>query len=329
VRELTTVADDFAVVFDGATEHRYDDLTPDTDYDFDGVTFRTLPRPGELLCRFATVNDVHFGETVCGVMEGFPSEGALRAAEGDDPYPDVMNRGAIAGISAVEPVAVLVKGDLTADGTEEQYAQFLKAYEPAFGDVLHHIRGNHEAYLGQTFAPDQRFTVDVPGARLAVIDTTIPRSETGTIGDEQLAWLDDLAGATDRLLVFGHHHVNDVDAPRKARWFGLDYDDSNRLVDLVARRPSIKGYFAGHTHRNRVRRFARTGATPFAEIACVKDFPGSWAEYRVFDGGFLQIHHRINTPDALAWSERCRSLFGGVYPDYAMGSLDERCFRFG
>ena len=25
---------------------------------------RTLPRPGgELLCRFATVNDVHFGET--------------------------------------------------------------------------------------------------------------------------------------------------------------------------------------------------------------------------------------------------------------------------
>ena len=35
---------------------------------------RTLPRPGgELLCRFATVNDVHFGETQCGIIEGLES----------------------------------------------------------------------------------------------------------------------------------------------------------------------------------------------------------------------------------------------------------------
>ena len=32
---------------------------------------RTLPRPrGELLCRFATVNDVHFGETSAASLEG-------------------------------------------------------------------------------------------------------------------------------------------------------------------------------------------------------------------------------------------------------------------
>ena len=30
---------------------------------------------GELLCRFATVNDVHFGEVECGILDGF--EGLL------------------------------------------------------------------------------------------------------------------------------------------------------------------------------------------------------------------------------------------------------------
>ena len=49
----------------------YDGLEPDTDYEIDGFAFRTLPRPpGERLATFATVNDVHFGEIECGIIEG-------------------------------------------------------------------------------------------------------------------------------------------------------------------------------------------------------------------------------------------------------------------
>ena len=29
------------------------------------------------------------------------------------------------------------------------------------------------------------------------------------------------------------------------------------------------------------------------EVACVKDYPGAWAEYRVYDGGYTQIVRRI------------------------------------
>ena len=68
---------------------------------------------------------------------------------------------------------------------------------------------------------------------------------------------------------------------------------------------------------------------PSIEIGCVKDFPGVWAEYRVFDGGIQQIVHRISTPEALAWSEQCRVLyrdFGMDYQAYAMGPLNQRCF---
>jgi hypothetical protein len=58
----------------------------------------------------------------------------------------------------------------------------------------------------------------------------------------------------------------------------------------------------------------------------VKDYPGTWAEYRVFDGGVLQVHRRISTPEALAWTEQTRQMFAGVYAEYAFGALDERCF---
>ena len=61
-------------------------------------------------------------------------------------------------------------------------------------------------------------------------------------------------------------------------------------------------------------------------MACVKDFPGSWAEYRIYDGLVLQIHRRISTPDALEWSERTRGMFAGTYPRYAFGRLSDRCF---
>jgi hypothetical protein len=97
---------------------------------------------------------------------------------------------------------------------------------------------------------------------------------------------------------------------------------------VVARRPRIVGYFAGHTHRNRVRRFAATGDVPWVEVACVKDFPGAWAEYRVHEGGILQVFRRISAPEALAWSEKTRDLYGGLYGVYAFGELSDRCFAF-
>jgi Icc protein len=280
------------------------------------------------LCRFATVNDVHFGETECGVMEGFELGPVFAAEEGDEPYPEMMNRGAIAEMRSIDPAVVLVKGDLTDRGVKEEYDAFLSAYGSAFGDRLHHIRGNHDAYEGESFAANAPFIIDLPGVRLAAIDTVIPRHHTGQVTADQIEWLDTIAADSDRpVLVFGHHHVWSPESrSREAGYFGINPDDSDRLVDVVARRPSIRGYFAGHTHRNRVRRFAITGDVPWVEVACVKDFPGTWAEYRVFEGGVMQIHRRVSSPEALAWTEKTRGMFGGVYPDYAFGKLEDRCF---
>ncbi len=331
--EVTTVADDFAVVFQGSTWKQYDGLDPDTHYDFDGVEFRTLPRPpGERLSTVATVNDVHFGETVCGLESSAPEVGpTFTSGPGEPPYPEMMNAAAVAEIVALDPDAVVVKGDLTADGLDEEYEAFLRCYGQAFGDRLHHIRGNHDAYRGQTYAPEGPFAVELPGVVLAVLDTTTPFATNGSVDADQLEWLDEVAVDADRpVCVFGHHHPWAPGSRNRAdTYFGIVPDDSEALVAVAARRPNIAGYFAGHTHRNRVRRFEATGSMPWAEIACVKDFPGAWAEYRIFEGGILQVFHRIRRADAVDWTERTRGMFSGLYGTYAFGHLQDRCFSLG
>jgi len=326
--ELTTVADDEAVVHEGLEVRRYDGLTPDTPYEIEGFALRTLPRLGERLATVATVNDVHFGEVVAGLMEGHEGGPVFSVPPGSEPYPELMNRGAISEITALDPDLVVVKGDLTSEGTEEEYAAFLRAYGTAFGERLLHVRGNHDAYRHQTFAPSGPQRRDVPGLTVALLDTTIPGMASGGVDAEQLEWLDALAAEADRpVLVLGHHHVwSPTAAERPATYFGIHPDDSERLIEVVARRPAILGYAAGHTHRNRVRFIPATGARPWIEVACVKDYPGTWAEYRVFEGGVLQVHRRISTPEALAWTERTRAMFGGLYDEYAFGELSDRCF---
>jgi Icc protein len=328
VAELTTVADDVAIVHRGVGVRVYADLTPDTDYDYDGVAFRTLPRPGERLATFATVNDVHFGEIECGVLGGLDAP-VFRVSEDEEPYPITMNRAAVREIEAIDPVVVIAKGDLTSEGTDEQYAQFVEMYGGAFGARLHHIRGNHDAYHGGDSAPSAPLDIELPGLRVALIDTTDPGRAGGTVTAAQLEWLDDVAARSDRpVLVLGHHHIWQAAHDPDVDWFfGIAPRAAEQLTALVARRPSIVGYSAGHTHRNRVVHLPETGSLPWGEVACVKDFPGSWAEYRVFEGGVLQVHHRISSPEALAWSERTRDIYQPFdYVDYAFGKLTDRCF---
>lgn len=328
VVDLTTVADDEVVFHEGVDVRRYDGLEPDTVYELEGREVRTLPRFGERLATVCTVNDVHFGEVECGILDGFEGGPIYRAEPGDEPYPTLMNRCAITDVAAAEPDAVVVKGDLTTHGTRDEYQQFLDLYQPAFGDRLHHVRGNHDSYYGEDFAAEAPFTVELPGVTLAVVDTALPRMASGSVSADTLAWLDQLGADADRpVLVFGHHHAWNPDSSvRPDGYFGLSPDSSEQLIDVFARRPRLAGYFAGHTHRNRVRHFTATGPTPWVEVAAVKDFPGAWAEYRIYEAGIVQIFRRISAPEALAWSEKTRDMYGGLYESYAFGDLADRCF---
>jgi Icc protein len=185
---------------------------------------------------------------------------------------------------------------------------------------------------------------------LGAADTAAPFAAVIVKGDltsvgapEEFAAFEDCYGAPfgARLhAVRGNHDcLAGQDEYAGDEWIGLDgvavamldtavpgFDHGSVDDDQFVRRPAIVAYTAGHTHRHRVQRAG--GWVPSIEVGCVKDFPGSWAEYQVYDGGILQIVHRISAPEALAWSEQCRVLyadFGVDYAAYALGRLDDRC----
>ena len=351
--DVTTVDDSSAVVHvapesdEPVVVQRIDGLEPDSDVVIGvpdptdsqvvhEVSFRTLPRPsGDLRCVVTTVNDVHFGELGAGQLDDLEIGPIRRSAPGAEPYPEVMNRAAVEEMVAIDPAAVIVKGDLSLDGAPEEWAAFEDCYRPPFGDRLHVVRGNHDSYRHQdAYAGDQR--IDLPGVTIALLDTAIPGSTTGNVTTEQADWLDALAGdATNPVFVMGHHQqwIAGVSAdPREAKrsddYFGLHPDASDRLDEVCSRHRSIVAYAAGHTHRHRVRSMTVSGV-PSIEVGCTKDFPGTWAEYRVYAGGIMQVVHRMSTPEALAWSEPCRGLYADFdidYGSYALGDLADRCF---
>jgi Icc protein len=334
--EITTVGPDHFAHITG--------LEPGAEYELevDGAphddwlprTFTTLERPpGQLRATIATANDVHFGEIECGRVGDLLQDEIgpiFRSEPGEPPYPEMMNRSVIAEIQTLDPDAVVVKGDLTSVGSEPEFQAFLDAYGQ-LGPRMHWVRGNHDAMtdptLGAGMAP---YTVELEGVTLAVLDTVIPGIDRGQLSADQIEWLDELAASTPQpILVFGHHHIWNLEAEHPGvEYFGVNPADSIAFADVVGRRENIAGYFAGHTHRNRVRQFAGARHVPFCEVACTKDYPGAWAEYRVYEGGYTQAVHRVAAPEAMAWSEKTRHMYAGLYRAYAIGPLEHRCFTY-
>lgn len=342
-REVATTVGEDAVVTTGPFHvARFTGLEPSSEYrlEVDGAessellphVVKTLPLPsGRLLARVATANDVHFGEVECGRIEAFGPDQpgpVFAASQGAPPYPELMNASAVDEIGSLGADVVLVKGDLTTHGTEEELEAFFAAWL-RLGERLRYVRGNHDAAISDELARTPTpYAVELPGVTLAVLDTVIFKGASGRVTAEQLQWLDELAaGSTAPILVFGHHHVWSPRSKRRERgYFGINPDDSEALIRIVGAREAIAGYFAGHTHRNRVRRFEEARGVPFVEVACVKDYPGSWAEYRIHEAGYTQVHRRIADAGCLAWTEETRGMFAGSYRDYALGDLASRCF---
>ncbi len=320
-------------IIEPARVMRHSGLTPDTTYNFDGVTLRTLARPeGELLVTLATVTDLHFGETVTGILGSVNTSPRFHRGEGALSHPVLMNSMAVKSIADHETRIgrefdfIVAKGDLTNRGSREEFDQFTGHYVSRFGSRLGYIRGNHDAKAASVVPGISVDSLELPGVTLCLVDTTITDVDSGQVSPRQVSQIQEVVRDRDHLVfIFGHHHPFSPDSTRvDPNYFGLDPDSSRRLVDLIQDNRNVVGYFCGHTHRNRVRYFSATGPVPYVETACVKDFPGSWTEYRIFEGGTLQISRRIGDPEALAWSEANRMIYAGLYPGYALGQPTDR-----
>jgi Icc protein len=326
--------------------------TPAPDRFFSGVV-ETMPDPrARQVASFATLNDLHFGEPRFGgtlLADGgygdeAPGYPAVRETDDDVPYWLAMNEDAVADVNAAGVDAVVVKGDIADQGRPEQFAVAARTFA-GFRAPLHAFLGNHDHYAvldGQVVdggallgRPVGSRTLDLGGFRCVILDTIEPGEHHGVVPDERHRWLEEQlaetrARGTPTLLFMHHQPVPPELADRFPNTIGIVPEHSLRLFDLIGRHAQVKAVLIGHTHRNRVHRHPASGAVPFVEVSCVKDYPGTWAHYRLFeDGSLRQEVRRISSRRALAHSTRCRDFFAGGYRAFALGRLAERSFVIG
>ena len=203
----------------------------------------------------AQISDIHirdhlgmFGELV---DTSKTLEKAIKLLNALDPQPDV----------------VLATGDLTDDGTKEQYSQFLEIIAPLNAPLLP-LPGNHDDYSEFINAfssnlPDEipknhcSYVIDNFPVRLIALDTSLPGQHDALFSDDHELWLSQvLAQEKDKpTLIFTHFPPFET---------GINFMDisglksADRLEKIIRNNPQVKLVVAGHVHRPIQTSFAST-----------------------------------------------------------------------
>lgn len=194
---------------------------------------------------------------------------------------------------------ILVTGDCAAKaGTDAEYSTFTEVLKSATVPVWL-APGNHDdspkmQRLFNLPAVNGRcdYTVDLPGARLVVLDSTRVGREDGALDPAQLDWLAARLDATPSIIAMHHPCI-----PLGGRVFAtirLDDDSISGLrgtvTTAVARGARIHAIVSGHAHM-----------TCFAEFAGVKAIvaPSSAYEFGIVDGAFS---YQLGEPQYMEYS---------------------------
>ena len=288
---------------------------------------RTLPGPpGDETFRFATMNDLHFGERCFGFFR-------TMCDESPELYPVRCARAALAEALAWGAELVVLKGDLTNRARAREWELVAEVFGDAGVPVLA-VRGNHDMVrrgvsgAGQLHRAgvqmaEEPTAHDVPGLRIVLAQSAVAGRGDGHVDARQRAQLAELAaGASGGCLVAIHHQPQ----PLRVRTYhppGIPGPEGRALLDALGEANPATVLATGHTHRHRRR---TRGPVVVSELGSTKDYPGTWAGYAVHEGGIRQVVRRVAAPDAIAWTEYTRRAVGGVWGLWSPGSLADRCW---
>ncbi len=320
-----------AVVLDGLEPGRRYDVT--VDGRITGRVRTLLPPPGEELCRFATVSDLHVGERGFGLWPRVREDAMATEAEA---YPARCGRAALSEAAAWGAQLTVAKGDLTWSGRPLQW-ETVGAVLATSPVPVHATLGNHDvvprgvdgrevlARYGVHIARSRPEMVDLPGLRLVIGHSADKDHRFGVIDAAQRVELVELVGsAPGPTFLTMHHYVNAL--PVRSRYpRGIDRTDGELLLRAIAAANPATFLSFGHTHRNRRRRHHGLPAT---EVGSTKDHPGVWAGYVVHEGGIRQVVRRIAEPSCIDWTERTAAVLGGAWGRWTPGRLSWRCFSW-
>lgn len=333
-------------------------LTPGTTYDCvisgsGGATstrsFTTLtPPPGRELARFATISDLHLGDSAFGrfrtITENPPQV---------DPFPIRATRAALRELTEWGADLLVVKGDVTSSGRIRQWEQFAELIRD-LAIRVEVIPGNHDAGASRPAKPSARSEratnrygqqitvgeafdrfalgdaapvrhVDLEGLRLVLTETdrTVADRPRGGHIAERIDPISELVASADRpVMLVGHHQPMPLPVPYYLPR-GIPMRQSRELLRRIVKINPALFVSVAHTHRHR--RWTMEHV-PVAEVGSVKDYPGTWAGYVVHEGGIRQVVHRIASPDVLTWTDRTADAALGLWGRWSPGSIDDRCF---
>jgi 3',5'-cyclic-AMP phosphodiesterase len=294
------------------------------------VEVRTLePPPGPLLCRIATVSDLHLGSYHWGATKLM-----LDRSGHPVPFPLRCARAALTEASAWGAELMVVKGDAAHHQRADQFAlvgALLDEY-PELPMLL--LPGNHEvdevsdhplpAKVGARGVPYvvDAACVDLAGIRVVVGRTTISGRGRGSIEGTSAAIAELVSEAGGPYLLGLHHQLQPHRFPVHYP-LGVPGPQSARLLDRLVHLNPAGFVTSGHTHRNRARRH---GPLAITEVAATRDWPGVWAGYAVHEGGIRQVVRRVAHPEAMTWLEYSHRALLGRWESWAQGPLAQRCF---
>ena len=289
------------------------------------TTASTLAAPaGTVLSRIATISDLHIGETRFGRLPRVDSGRDVAHA-----HPMFCTRAAVAELLAWGAELLIVKGDIAHYNRPAEYelAASLFADLPIPVMVLpgNHDGGNHRGHdpaatLGRygLHLVEDVTTLDLPGVRVVGVDSRT-RSQRGTVDAARPDVVGAVGNAPAALVVLHHNLMTTPVATFPPP--GVPSAEATRFLDAVAVANPCTVITSGHTHRHRARRH---GPLLITEVGSPKDYPGTWGGYLVHEGGIVQTVRRVMAPEAIRWTERTASMFGGAWGRWSPGRLEDR-----
>ena len=228
----------------------------------------------------------------------------------------------VPAINSIRPDFVVHGGDLLCGGGafEIPWDTYLQSVEDVaqavakFEVPAYYVPGNHDCDAEQgTFAPlaerihipELLDVVDVgPRLRLALVNIfqENPLEEASGVWtdalDEALAQSAEQASTDHCALILVLHSwvLPGFVAPGEDPGTGI-VKGANRLIETVARQPSIVAIFTGHRHLNRIRMYRDF---LIVDTACLIGFPMGFREIHLKEDGYLVARfHQLDLPQVL------------------------------
>ena len=210
---------------------------------------------------------------------------------------------------------VVLSGDLTNNGTSEEYALLNELFSPLSDRILA-VCGNHDvrSSFRQAFAdclplePGEKIQYEtvIDGSRFIALDTVIPGELKGRLTKESLAWLKQklekpFAGQTTIIM----HHPPYISGINFFDRIGL-LEGREEFAEIIAQYPGPVNILCGHIHRPSQSLWqgafvAVAGSPAFeveldlhqdgAEPQCI-EAPYAYFVYRIAANGEFAVHPR-------------------------------------